>query len=370
MKYFTSLVLLVSVLRPAQVQGQVAAADPNAAQLARAWAAYAEGRLDEALRLSSQVAATNGPLTHDGIALAVRIEAVRERIDQALMAYEQWLKHAQHEDRFLLHPVAHQILLSLSRSTDPGVRAAAVARLLQSGVTQVPSQPDQSEMAIAARAEGGDKAAQQQLAQMVESEAMPVRLFIVNALAAGGSSSVPALIKLLSNRAPEVRGAAAEALGGIGGAEALQALRKARQDQDPYVRLKVAVELARAGDEEALTVVNNALSSQVGDIRVMAADAFRDHPTEASIAALRSALTDPNPLTRVRAAALLGDTEEATGALTDLIGSENPTVRDEAARAIEDRGGQNLPLIRKMLRSTDQWVRLYGAGALLDTAAR
>lgn len=369
MKRFSPLVVLLLALPTSTLAQPAAQQDPAVAQLARAWTAFADGRLDEAIQLSSQIAAGDGPLTHDAVALQVRVEASRERVDQALTAYEQWLKRSGHEDRFLLHPVAQRLLLALSRSSDAGLRAAALARLLQSGVTEVPIEADQSELSLTARAEGGDKAAQRQLAQMVESDALPVRLVTVNALAAGGSASVPVLIKLLSNRAPELRGAVAEALGGIGGPEAIQALRAARQDPDPYVRLKIAVELARAGDEEALTTINTALRSQVGDIRVIAAETFRDQPTEASITALRSALSDPNPLTRARAAALLGNTDEATGTLTELMNSENPTVRDEAARAVENRARVNLALIRSMLRSSDPWVRLYGAGALLSTAS-
>ncbi|HEX2456942.1 MAG TPA: HEAT repeat domain-containing protein [Vicinamibacterales bacterium] len=370
MKRFSPLVVLLLALPTSTLAQPPAQQDPAVAQLARAWTAFADGRLDEAIQLSSQIAAGDGPLTHDAVALQVRVEASRERVDQALTAYEQWLKRSGHEDRFLLHPAAQRLLLTLSRSSDAGVRAAAVARLLRSGVTQVPAVSDQSDMSITARAEGGDKTAQQQLAQMVESEALPVRLVTVNALAAGGSASVPVLIKLLSNRAPEVRGAAAEALGDIGGTDAIQALRSARQDPDPFVRLKVSVELARAGDQEALTAVNTALRSEVGDVRVVAADAFRDNPTEASIAALQSALSDPNPLTRAHAAALLGNTDEGTGTLTELINGENPTVRGEAARAVEDRAANNLPVIRSMLRSSDPWVQLYGAGALLRARPR
>jgi HEAT repeat protein len=260
--------------------------------------------------------------------------------------------------------------MTLGKSSDAGVRAAATARLIRAGVPGVVSANDQDPTTIAARAEGGDKSAQQQLSQLVSSGGMAVRVGTVKAVAAGGASAVPQLTMLLSNRTPDVRAAAVEALGNIGGPQAVSALQAIRNDPDPYVRLRVAVALAQAGDQEALGTVTTALASPVADIRLTAAEAFRDNPTDASRAAVRSALGDGNPLTRAHAAALLGESEEGTRALVDLLNNENPTVRDEAARMVEDRFSDNVSLIRSLLDSPDPWLQLYGSGALLSSPTR
>ena len=355
----------------AQAQRSPAAqsGDPDIQQLSRAWAALGENRLDEAATLAEQVAGRSALLAHEASGLLIRIEATRDRVKPALAAYERWTRQAGRDDRFLLHPIGHRLLSTLSRSSDPAVRAAATARLIRAGLQGNSPANDQDMTTIAARAEGGDRTAQQQLAQLVATDAAAVRVGTVKALASGGASAVPQLTMLLSHRTPDVRGAAVEALGNIGG-QAVGPLQGMRNDPDPYVRLRVAVALAQAGDQDAVAAVTTALASPVADIRLTAAEAFRSNPTEASRAAVRSALGEANPLTRAHAAALLGESEESTRTLVDLLNSENPTVREEAARTVEDRFSENIPIIRSLLDSQDPWLQLYGAGALLSAPSR
>jgi HEAT repeat protein len=344
--------------------------DPDAQQMSRAWAALAENRVDEAAGLAEQLAGRSPLLAHEATGLLIRIEAGRDRVKPALAAYERWLRQAGRDDRFLLHPLAHRVLSMLSRSNDPAVRAAATARLLRAGLPATSSNDDRDMTAVAARAEGGDKAAQQQLSELVTANAGAVRVGTVKALASGGAVAIPQLTALLAHRTPEVRAAAVEALGNIGGQPAVTALQGMRNDPDPYVRLRAAVALAQAGDQDAIATINKALASPVADIRLTAAEAYRNNPTESSRAAVRSALGEANPLTRARAAALLGESEEGTRTLVDLLNSENPTVREEAAKTVEERFSENVALIRSLLDSQDAWLQLYGAGALLSVPAR
>jgi HEAT repeat protein len=350
--------------RPAQ------SGDPELQQMGRAWAALGENRLDEAATLTEQIAARSPLLAHEAAGLLIRIEANRDRVKPALAAYERWLRQSGRDDRFLLYPIAHRLLASLSRSNDAAIRAAATARLIRSGLPGATAASPQDVTAVAARAEAGDKTAQQQLSELVAQDAGSVRPGTVKALASSGPGSVPQLVLLLAHKSPDVRGAAVEALGNIGGQQAVAALQGLRNDPDPYVRLRVAVALAQAGDQDAIATVSTALASPVADIRLMAAEAFRNNPTEASRAAVRSALAEANPLTRARAAAMLGESEEATRTVVDLLNSENPTVREEAAKTVEDRFSENVALIRGLLDSDDQWLQLYGAGALLSPPPR
>jgi hypothetical protein len=373
MKTFLTIALLSTgavVTTSAQAPPAKRAAQPTAGpaqEIASAWAAYAQGRLDDAVR-------TLGPLTgsvevgHDAADLLIRIEAGRAQIKRALSAYEGWLRESGRDDRFLLYPVAIRVLTTLGGSSDAAIKGAALARLAAAGLG--PGATDTSGAALTERAGAGDKVAQQQLAEMMTSDPAFVRAGMVKALAAGGGASVQQMVTLLKHPAPDVRAAAVDALGSIGGPQALTALQSARADNDPYVKLRVTVALARAGDQDALAAANTALSSPVADIRVTAAEAFADHPTEASQAALRSALSDANPLTRARAASLLGDADDASAALLALLSSENPTVREETAKVAEYRVRENISVIRQLLASSDPWQQLYGAGALLAHPAR
>jgi HEAT repeat protein len=373
-KILASMALSVACVTVGFAQAQrtrsAPAADPDALQMSRAWAALAENRLDEATAAAEQVAGRSAPLAHEATGLLIRVEAGRDRVKAALAAYERWLRQAGRDDRFLLHPIAHRVLATLSRASDPAVRAAATARLIRAGLPANVAANDQDISAIAARAEGGDKAAQQQLSQLVTTDAASVRVGTVKALASAGTAAVPQLTALLAHRTPDVRAAAVEALGNIGGQQTVTALQGMRNDPDPNVRLRVTVALAQAGDQDAMASVTTALASPVADIRLAAAEAFRNNPTEASRAAVRSALGEANPLTRARAAAMLGESEEGTRTLVDLLNSENPTVREVAARTVEDRFSENIGIIRGLLDSPDQWLQLYGAGALLSAPPR
>jgi hypothetical protein len=366
----TVLAAALTITTLAQAQPRAPqGSDTGAQQISRAWAALAQGRTDEAIGIAQPLIGSVD-VGHEAAALIIRAEASRDGVKPALAAYEAWLGQSARDDRFLLHPVALHLLTSLATSNDPAIRAAAAARLAGAGLPAPADANDRSAAAVTARAEAGDRVAQQQLADQVAADPESVRAGTVKALAAGGAASVQQLTGLLKHRAPDVRAAAVDGLGQIGGGQAIAALQQARNDNDPYVRLRVTVALARAGDQDALAAANTALSSPVADIRVTAAEAFADHPTEASQAALRSALSDPNPLTRARAASLLPPSDETSTALTGLLASENPTVREETARIAEDRLRENISVIRGLLASTDPWQQLYGAGALLARPAR
>src|SRR6476646_1931480 len=179
----------------AQAQRSPAApsGDPDIQQLSRAWAALGENRLDEAATLAEQVAGRSVLLAHEASGLLIRIEATRDRVKPALAAYERWTRQAGRDDRFLLHPIGHRLLSTLSRSSDPAVRAAATARLIRAGLQGNSPANDQDMTIIAARAEGGDSTAQQQLAQLVATDDAAVRVGTVKALASGGVSAVPQL---------------------------------------------------------------------------------------------------------------------------------------------------------------------------------
>ena len=67
----------------------------------------------------------------------------------------------------------------------------------------------------------------------------------------------------------------------------------------------------------------------------------------------------------LQAARVLAPEEPSLTTVTALLADDNPAIRTEAARAVEERFPEALTVIRQMLNEPDPWIRLYAAGALL-----
>ena len=156
-----------------------------------------------------------------------------------------------------------------------------------------------------------------------------------------GQASVPVLIEALSDAEPQVRAAAAQALGEIGhvSAPALPHLFLLVKDPDADVRVKAVEALPKISNDTATAhPLILALSDSAPEVRRAAASALGTllTPTSRTVAALAQALRDSTPTVRAAAALSLAQIgPPARASRTALLAAR----RDSSAtvrRVVED----------------------------------
>ena len=325
---FLAAVVLVLSSPPtlAQVRDRVGAAtipQSDLTTLSNGWAALAAGRADAAVRAADEVL-NRRPWDHRALQLKIDAQSSTSP-NAALDTYERWLGARGAEDLGLLASIAEGVLRQLASSADPEIKR-------------------QAEEQLNSRADAAPPTA----------------------------SSVRDLTAKLKDPAGPTRAGAAASLGKLKAKDAEAALVEATQDQDPFVRFSATVALARLGNAQGQQGVLEMLASPVADIRLMAAEAWdgKDGPWVAAITPL---LTDYNGVVRLRAAALLApvDPEAAHRTLTEALKDSNPAIRSETAKTLAQVSASGAAAgdaasLRKLLRSQDPWMRLYGAGSILS----
>lgn len=191
-------------------------------------------------------------------------------------------------------------------------------------------------------------------------------------------SSVPALIKALSDEKPEVRKDAAVLLGNIGpdARNSIPALIESLGDKESWVRGMAVEALGKIGVNEELVKSN--LVKTLGDenpgVSVLTAEALTKlgHFKE-SVPILIKALSDKDQLVRTRAADALRNIDphakEAVPALIGALGNEDPMVRGKAAYALKKIGSvtkETVPALIKALGDDNSGVRIKAAEVLID----
>jgi HEAT repeat protein len=177
----------------------------------------------------------------------------------------------------------------------------------------------------------------------------------------------------LNDPAPQVRAAAARALGVLQYREAIPQLRALfEKEQNPdLVGMFAAIALKRLGSNVADVYVSRLLTSAVPDIRLMAAEGYAGSPRGEWVAAVKALGTNPSELARVRAARLLACCEPTTARamLFDALASPTLPLRVEAARTFEEKELGDAKVARRLLGDAFDQVRLHGAGIVLRLAA-
>jgi len=139
-----------------------------------------------------------------------------------------------------------------------------------------------------------------------------------------------ALIDRLSDTDPEVRAAAAEALGKIGAKAAIQALENRMNDsaEESKVRVSAAVALGKMGNKKAIEFLINMLTDQDEVVRVRAARALSEVGMP-SVNLLLEALKSKEAQKRWGAAKALGEIgcKEAVDELAKATKDDNEDVR-------------------------------------------
>ncbi len=150
-----------------------------------------------------------------------------------------------------------------------------------------------------------------------------------------------ALLKL--NEAPEVRIAAAMALGRIGNWRCATFLRQAIKDQSREVRFAAALALGKTKTADSATLLAYSLAHDDDWwVRFAAAVALAENRSPESVAALgRSAETEPEWQVRMQAVRSLGQigSREAALALDKPLHDSDSSVRAATAIALGDIGG-------------------------------
>lgn len=198
-----------------------------------------------------------------------------------------------------------------------------------------------------------------------------------------GEPAVPALIKALAKKDPQLRRTAAFALGLIGAkaADAVPALETALGDTEADVRSRAARALGKVGEpaKPAAAKLAGALKDKDAVVRVQAALALYLIDGRGDGAnVLREALKDKDGYVREQACLALAEVgakvSGAAAALRAAVADADARVRALAAEALGKIGGaDDLKLLMKLLGDKDEQAQLGAARGLWprgDAAAR
>jgi HEAT repeat protein len=375
------LVVAVETAAWAQPPRAGAAVDKTAAALGRGWSALGLGQAEKAVEVAQQLL-RNDPQNHDAAALAVAAYSADRRPIAALDEYEKWLQASANEDIFILRTLATAMLRTLAESPEPRIRVAALSAMAEAGdraarqaLVGEATGANPTIEADAALATLGDRAAIGRLEAIVTASGPRDKSAAINALRdAGSKTSATAIAVALKDPAPPSRMSAARALADLGAAEAIPALREALNDAEPPVRTMAGISLARLGAPEGGMTIESLEKSPLGEYRLLAATAGATQaPSGGWELVAESLLTDPDPLVKLRAAALLLEhgrkPDAASEVLAAGISNPSPAVRTSAARfvvrSIQKAGAQDLPTLRRMLRDRLPEIQVAAADGVL-----
>lgn len=142
--------------------------------------------------------------------------------------------------------------------------------------------------------------------------------------------------KALSSDIPELRMAAASALGQLGEQSAVPQLVDRLDDEDPNVRIRCCAALSQLDHPKAVPALIERLSDPHGGVRREAAVALASIGTDQALAALLDMLDDPNTSIRRVAASSLGASGaiQAVEPLANALNDESSDVRSSAMFSI------------------------------------
>jgi HEAT repeat protein len=197
-----------------------------------------------------------------------------------------------------------------------------------------------------------------------------------------GPDGCATLLEFLADRDPEVRAAAADALGRCG-VSVTEALRESlRTESEDAVRQALITALGRIGDEEGIATIAASLKEGSPTVRFAAARALGQLGSAGAFEPLIRALEDPLPEIRIAALRSLGELGDsrASPVVARHLAHESREIRRTAAIALDDLGDPAaLRRLRAALADPDREVRLTaidtlrrigGAAALASLEAR
>ncbi len=180
----------------------------------------------------------------------------------------------------------------------------------------------------------------------------------------GDRAAVPHLIACLKDKDNKVCGSAAHALGLIGDSAAVPALIACLKDESNNVRGSAAHALGKIGDRAAAPALIACLEDEASDVRGSAASALGMIGDNAAISALIACLKDENKITRGSAATALGKIRDnaAVPALIAYLKDKDNIVRGSAAHAL-GKIGDNAAVPRLIACLKDEADNVRGSAA-------
>jgi HEAT repeat protein len=356
---------------PPRLPGAVSVQE--ATLLTNGWALLTEGRAEDAAAKAAQVLASS-PRNAAALILSIEAEVARGGALSGLDQYERWLGQRAIDEPGVLRRIALAVVReeATPKQTDPAVRLAALAALADEGDRQAAEEMSAlgNKGGIAetrALATRGDAASVKYLIAVLNGQAeSPVST--IEALGDSRSElAIPPLVQRLTDTRPEVRGAAAQALGKIGNRDVTSQLKSMLSDRSLHVRVRAAEALMRLDDDSGATILQPLMTDESSANRLLAAEAMASRPDASWMVLVHQLAQDPDPEIRANAAKLLAphDPNAARAVLEPLASNDNPAIRELASDALGAVVTTDLTTLRRLLRDNAAMTRVRAAAQLL-----
>ena len=373
-----SFSLLTAAQTPAKPASQAPPSRPGsitrdeAIALTQAWAMLAEGKADRAASRASEILAVY-PYSTAALTLAVEANIAQAGAHAGLSQYERWLGARAFEEPSVVRRIAVALLQEVASDGSMDTARLEALRALAN---------DGDRAAVSALTEGsrsGNTPETRVMAAMGDARSVKMLIAGLNnggnvmstleALGESGSqTAVAPVAQQLRHHAPEVRAAAADALGKLGKRyDVVESLKLALKDETSYVRTRAAAALFGLGDMSGLTLLQGLLLEESAKSRLIAAQAMSASPDATWMDQVRRLTSAGEPEVRIGAARLLlpHDPEYARPILERGMNDANPAIRDMASEAIGEAAAGDLRSLRFFMRLTDRLGRVRAAARVL-----
>ena len=359
--------------RQAGVRAPGAISVDEAIAITNGWALIADGLAERAAAKAAQVLAVN-PRSGAALHLALEAEIVRGGAPAALDRYERWLGQRTVEEPAAMRRVAIAMLRESAASPrDPAVRLASLRALADDGDARAAAELTQ----VAAKGQGaearalaalGDERAVAALLEELRTQGPGNPAMAIDALGDSGSKqAIAAIVDRLTDPRQEVRGAAVAALGKLGDAETAALIRPMLSDRSLHVRLRAAGALLRLDDFTGQPMLQEMMTDPSPAMRLDAVEALASRPDAGWLATVTALSQEPDPEIRAAAGRLLAphNPEMAQTVLESLMSDENPAIRELASRGLADAIPDDLPSLRRLMRTGHPLTRVRAATRVL-----
>ncbi len=342
--------------------------------ITQGWALLAQ-RLDTEAAARAAKALAASPRSIAAIVLAVEVDITMAGSQAALKRYEQWLGARALDEPGVLRRIAQALLREAAAQTqDANARVVALRALAEDEDVAAAA-----ELMNAAGTTGG--AERRTLAAMGNERAVAALIDdlnrgTVNAVSAlgaladsGSKSAIAAAQARLTDRQPEIRGAAVEALGKLGSRndQVVALIKPLLKDQTSYVRVKAAGALYSLNDMSGLQILQDLAAAEQSASRLIALQAMASRPDPQWLENVRRLTSAAEPEVRIQAARLLAphDPEGARQVLEKAGTDGNPAIRELASDAAADLPLTSFVTLRSLMKSGERVVSVRAAGRVL-----